>query len=421
MAEAQKNWAGNLTYSTTNIAYPDSLAAVQELVKNSSKLRVLGSRHSFNHIADSNHLLVSLKELNRVVAIDRERQTVTVEAGIRYGDMCAYLNSEGFAVHNMASLPHISVIGACSTATHGSGDKNGNLATAVSALEFVTADGEVVQLSRDKDGEQFKGAVVGLGGIGVVTKVTLDLLPRFEIRQDVYLGVPLAQVEAHFDEITASAYSVSMFTDWQGEHVNQLWLKSRVDAETPFDAQTELFGAKAAPKRYHPIESVSAESCTEQTGIVGAWHERLPHFRMEFTPSHGEELQAEYFVARKDAVAAFKAIHALRDQIAPYLMISEIRTIAADDLWMSPNYQQDSVAFHFTWKPDWASVREVLPHIEAALAPYNARPHWGKLFTMPAAHLQSLYAKLPDFRQLLMHYDPHGKFRNAFLDEYIFG
>jgi xylitol oxidase len=420
MAEKQKNWAGNYEFSTTNLHHPTSIEEIQALVKNSRKVKVLGTRHSFNHIADSNDVHISLGQFNNVVALDRERLTVTVEAGMRYGELGVYLDSEGFAVHNMASLPHITIIGAVSTATHGSGAKNGSLATAVSGLEFITGNGDVVTLSREKDGEQFNGAVVGLGGIGVVTKITLDIMPRFDMQQYIYLNLPAAQMADNWDAILDSAYSISVFTDWQSEHHAQIWLKSRVTDAIPFAEQAEYYGATRATKRYHPIGEMAADNCTEQMGIRGSWHERLSHFTMDAIANEGNDLQAEYFVSRQNALAAFKVMSELRETLAPVIAISEIRTIAADNLWMSPYYKQDSVAIHFSWQRDLPGVLQVLPLIEERLAPFEARPHWGKLFTMPAKAIQSRYERLADFRQLLSHYDPQGKFRNAFLDEYIF-
>jgi alditol oxidase len=389
------------------------------LVNRCDKLRALGTRHSFNSIADTTEDLVSLANFDRVLNLDPERRTVTVGAGIRYGELCRVLNDAGYALHNLASLPHISVAGACATATHGSGDGNGNLATAVSAMEIVTASGDVIAASRDRDGEQFDGMVVGLGAIGVVTSLTLDVVPAFDLRQDVYENLPLAQVEAHFDDITSSAYSVSLFTDWQTDKVNQVWFKRRVTNGDTVEAPPQLWEATLATSHLHPIADISAESCTEQMGIRGAWQDRLPHFRMEFTPSCGEELQSEYLIPRRHACAAFRAIQGLRDRIAPLLQISEVRTVAADNLWMSPCYKQACVAIHFTWIKDWGAVKEVLPWIEEQLAPFEARPHWGKLFTMSPVRLQSLYPKLPDFLQLQRRYDPRGKFRNAFLDTYL--
>jgi xylitol oxidase len=389
-------------------------------VSRSSKLKALGTRHSFNDIADSPEDLISLEHFDQVLELDRERHTVTVEAGIRYGQLCQWLHREGFALHNLASLPHISVAGACATATHGSGDQRGNLATAVAAMEFVTANGEIVAFSREYQPEQFQGAVVGLGGLGIVTKLTLDILPTFDMQQDVYQNLPLSQLEDHFDKLFSSAYSVSLFTNWRNANFNQVWLKRQIPYGASLEMDSQLFGATLATRQLHPIEALSAENCTEQMGIRGPWHERLPHFRMDFTPSSGEELQTEYFIPRQHAFAAFLAINQLREHIAPILQISEVRTIAADNLWMSPCYKQACVSLHFTWKKDWPAVSQVLPIIEEQLAPFNARPHWGKLFTMPPSYVQSRYEKLPEFQELLRHYDPQGKFRNAFLDKYIF-
>jgi xylitol oxidase len=421
MIQTERNWAGNIGYNAARLHSPETVEQVQELVRRCGKLKALGTRHSFNTIADTTEDLVSLEKFDRVHALDRERRTVTVGAGIRYGDLCRTLNDAGFALHNLASLPHISVAGACATATHGSGDGNGNLATAVSAMEMVTASGEVVAVSRELDGEAFDGMVVGLGAIAVVTRLTLDVVPAFDMRQDVYKNLPLAQVEAHFDDITSSAYSVSLFTDWRSDRFNQVWFKRRVTDGDAIEAPPRMWEATLATSNQHPLAEISAESCTEQMGVRGPWQHRLPHFRMEFTPSFGEELQTEYLLPRQHACAAFRAIQGARDRIAPLLQISEVRTVAADNLWMSPCYRQPSVAIHFTWIKDWDAVQVVLPEIEERLAPFQARPHWGKLFTTPAARLQSLYPKLPDFHQLLRRYDPHGKFRNAFLETYLPG
>lgn len=413
------NWAGNLEYGTKKLSTAESLERVQEFVRKEKKLKVLGTRHCFNDIANSTDQFLSLKAMDKAVMLDPDARTVTVQGGMKYGQLCPYLDSKGWAVHNLASLPHISIAGACSTATHGSGEKNGNLATAVSAIEMVDAAGNVVTLTRGKD-EPFHGAVVGLGALGVITRITLDIQPRFMMQQYVYENLPLRELKDHFDEIESSAYSVSLFTDWRNESANEVWLKARVEAGRTWDAPAEFFGAKRATRNLHPIVELSAENCTEQMGVPGPWYERLPHFRMGFTPSAGKELQSEYFLPRQHAVEAILAVQRLHDQISPHLLISEIRTIAADDLWMSPCYHRPSVTIHFTWKQDWPAVSKLLPVIEKELKPFQPRPHWGKLFTMPSEQLHSNYAKLADFVKLSQRYDPQGKFRNEFLRKHIF-
>lgn len=399
----QRNWAGNLTYSAARWHEPETPAQVQAIVAASQKLRAVGTRHCFNTIADSPEDMLSTARLNRIVGLDVTQQTVTIEGGVRYGELGVFLHERGFALHNLASLPHISVAGAVATATHGSGDHNGNLATTVVGMELVLADGTRLSVSRESHPETFDGMVVHLGALGVVTQLTLAIEPTFPIAQTAYENLPVAALEDHFDQITSAGYSVSLFTDWQSESINQVWVKSKGTVPET------LFGATRAQVERHPLANHSAQSCTPQRGVFGPWHERLPHFKLAFTPSSGAELQSEYFVDRNDALAAFHALAALRDQLAPHLMVSEIRTIAADTLWLSPHEGRDSVGFHFTWKQHIAEVLALLPVLEEALAPFRPRPHWGKVFTMhPPLD--------PRFVALAAQLDPTGKFRNAFLE-----
>jgi xylitol oxidase len=415
------NWAGNLTYSTSTLHKPAQPGEIPAWVLSRPQVKVLGTRHCFNDIADSKHEFLSLAGLNKVLALDKADGTVTVEAGIRYGELAVFLHDNGYALHNLASLPHISVAGGVATATHGSGVYNGNLSTAVVGMEFVTAAGETVHLTRQRDPDLFAGAVVHLGGIGVVTRLTLAIEPAYTVQQQVYEQLPMTQLQRHFDAIMTAGYSVSLFTDWRNQTVGEVWIKSRAGEGEEGINRFEFFGARAASRNLHPIPELGAEHCTPQLGVPGPWHERLPHFRMGFTPSSGQELQSEYFVPREHSCAAIMAVEQLHGQISPHLLISEIRCIAADELWMSPCYRQACTAIHFTWKPEWEAVHRLLPQIEAALAPYRARPHWGKLFTMPHQRLAGLYPRMPEFQQLLRKYDPGGKFRNAWLDRVIFG
>jgi alditol oxidase len=413
-AGQHENWAGNLTYSANRLYTPASVDEVRQVVKSCTRLRALGTRHSFNAIADSTQNQISLHSLDQI-SIDEKAKTVTVGAGVTYGKLAPIIDARGYALHNLASLPHISVAGAIATATHGSGLHNGNLATAVAGLELVTADGELQTFSHERDGDRFLGMVVGLGALGVVTSVTLNLLPTFQVAQSVYEHLSFDQLKNNLDAIFASGYSVSLFTDWQHHQATQVWIKRSIEPSGKNDWQPEFYDAKLATQKLHPIAGHDAEPCTEQQGIPGPWYERLPHFRINFTPSSGRELQTEYFVPRERGYEAILAVEKLRDQITPHLFITELRTIAADDLWMSTAYQRDSLAIHFTWKPEWPEVSKILPQIEKQLEPFNPRPHWAKLFTLPPAQLQAQYARLAEFQSLVKHYDPEAKFRNGFL------
>jgi xylitol oxidase len=418
IAARLKNWSGNFEFSTSNVHHPESVEQVQALVKSCKKLRVIGTRHCFNRIADSSENLVSLDRMPRLIEVDSDRKQVKISANLTYGELCPVLHQAGFALHNMASLGHITVVGACSTATHGSGVRNRTLAAAVSQIDVVTASGDLVSFTRGD--ERFNGAVVSLGGLGVIVSLTLDLQPSYEMSQHVYERLPDNQVEANFDAIVSSAYSVSMFTTWRQDFVDQVWLKRRSDDAPLQGGLTDFFGAQPATQPIHPIAELSAESCTGQLGVSGHWYERLPHFRIDAQPSAGDELQSEFFVPRAHAAEAFRAVKSISGIFQPYIMVSEIRTVAADDFWMSPYYQRDSVGFHTTWKRDVPAVMKIVPQIEAQLAPFAVRPHWGKLFTVAPETLHAAYEKLPQFQALLRDYDPEGKFRNDYLETNLF-
>jgi alditol oxidase len=418
VAHDEVNWSANYAYRAQGIARPRTVAELQELVKratDAAPLRALGTRHTFNDVADPGETgtLVNLAELPPKIEIDAERRLVTVAAGLRYGDVAVALEARGWALHNLASLPHISIAGAVATATHGSGSRNGNLSTAVAAMTFVDGSGELVTLRRgDAD---FDGAVVSFGSLGIVTELELDIVPSFEIAQTIYLGVPYKRVSEALD----LAYSASVFTDWSPESINQLWLKARVDAPVA-EASVRELGATPALHKVHMIAGVDAVATTEQFGAPGPWHARLPHFKLEFQPSAGEEIQTEYLLPRRHLQAAIEAARTLTEQITPLLLISEIRAIAADALWLSTAYSSGdddwadgAAAFHFTWKRDQAGVEAASALLEAALAPFGARPHWGKVFT-DVARVPALYPRFEEFAALVRKHDPRGVFRNDY-------
>ncbi|MDP3314679.1 MAG: FAD-binding protein [Devosia sp.] len=416
MNKISHNWSEHVAFGAASTHHPASVAEVQEIVRGADKVRVVGARHSFNHIADTAGALLSLRALPRRAEIDRAAKTVTIDGGTTYAELAPAIDAAGFALFNLPSVPDFTIVGAVSTATHGSGNHNRNLAASVAGLDIVTASGDLLTLKRgDAD---FDGAVVGLGALGVVVAMTLDLVPRFDIRQTVYRNLPFETVVENFDALMGSAYSVSLFTHWNSEFVDQAWLKDLATAPPP---GADFFGGTPAATEMSPVLGKEPYGTTGQLGSVGTWYDRLPHARIGALPTEGYEYQSEYFVAREHAPAAMQALKAVQSALHPALVVSEVRTIAGDDLWLSTNNGGDSVGFHFSMARDWPEVSKALKVIEAALAPFGPRPHWGKLFVMPAAEVRAGHPRLADFRALATRHDPTGKFRNAFLDEFVFG
>jgi xylitol oxidase len=405
------NWAGNIRFGAERVHRPTTLAQLQDVVGSAPRVRPLGTGHSFNPIADSRHDLVTIMDLPEECDIDSTRRIARVAGGMRYGDVAARLQSAGWALPNLGSLPHISVAGACATGTHGSGDGNGCLATSVVGLELVTAAGELAGV------DDPAGAAVGLGALGVVTHLSLGLVPTFNIAQYVYEGVALPADLDVVDELFGAGYSVSLFTRWSAPTDNQVWLKRRADDDA-VTARMWLGGTLADGPR-HPIAGMPAEFCTPQLGQPGPWLERLPHFRPQFNPSAGDELQSEYLIPRERAVDALNALSAIGERIAAVLHVSELRTVAGDELWMSPAYRRDSLAVHFTWIKDTEAVAPVMAAVEERLWPLEARPHWGKLWAAPMASVAARYDRLGDFAALVRRHDPTGTFTNPFLDSLI--
>ncbi|WP_428964185.1 FAD-binding protein [Micromonospora fluostatini] len=405
----RRNWAGNVRYTARRYHRPTSLDELRRLVAGSTRLRAVGSGHSFNTLGDTAGDLVTLAGLPPTLRLDPERRTVTVAAALRYGDVATRLHAQGYALANLASLPHISVAGAVATGTHGSGPANGNLATAVAGLELVTADGDLLRVDRHTGGDEFAGMVVGLGALGVVTEVTLDVVPAFEVRQYVHHDLPRDALDAAL----SAAYSVSAFTDWRSPRFGQVWRKQLAARPAP---PPDWLGTTAADGPRHPVPGMPAENCTAQLGEPGPWHERLPHFRLGFTPSNGDELQSEYHLPRAAAAGALAALDPVADRIAAVLQVCELRTVAADRLWLSPNHGRDSVAVHFTWVGDPVAVAPVVAEVERRLAPFGPRPHWGKVFRLDPASIAATYPRWGDFAALLARLDPAGTFRTDLLD-----
>jgi xylitol oxidase len=415
MAAAEHNWSGNYAYRAAAIHHPASRDELAALLAGAPSIRALGSRHSFTAIGDAGELVV-LDQLGDEISFDHDRATVSVPAITTYAELADALNAQGRALANMASLPHICVAGAIATGTHGSGERLGNLATAVRGLELVTSSGELLTVqAEDPD---FAGTVVGLGALGVVTRVTLANEPAYDVSQQVYEQMEWSAVFAHFDELQATGDSVSIFHLCDAERTEQVWVKRREPAPP---GVPKLFGAPAATRPLHPVLGGDPVNCTPQLGEVGAWSERLPHFRSGFLPSSGEEIQSEAFVPREHAIPAIQAVNALAAEIRPLLLISELRTIAADALWMSPHFGRDTLALHFTWRRDQAAVDRVVARIEAALAPFEVRSHWGKVTGLRAADAAARHPRLADFLDLRERLDHRRALVNDWLRDHVLG
>ncbi|MER6567610.1 FAD-binding protein [Streptomyces sp. NPDC001093] len=406
------NWARTVTYTAREFHRPRTLDALAALVARSERVRVLGSGHSFNRIADPgpDGVLLSTAGLPRVIEVDTAARTVRVAGGVRCAELARAVHAHGLALPNMASLPHISVAGSVATGTHGSGVDNGPLASAVREVEMVVADGTARTTGRDD--ARFDGVVTSLGALGVVTALTLDLEPAYEVEQRVYTELPLRSLD--FEAVSAAGYSVSLFTDWREPGFRQVWVKRRTDRPA-----VDFPWAEPARVPLHPVPGMPAGNCTEQLGVPGPWHERLPHFRAEFTPSSGEEIQSEYLLPRSAALDALHAIDGIRETVAGVLQTCEVRTVAADTQWLSPAHGRDSVALHFTWVRDETAVLPVVRRLEEVLDPFDPRPHWGKVFQIPSAALRRRYPRLYDFSRLAESVDPSGTFANAFVRDHL--
>jgi len=402
-----QNWSKNVEFNDKSYLQPTSLVELQELIRTNPKVRARGTAHCFNEIANTSSVAVNLAKMPRVIDVSSESSSVKVSAGLTYGELAPELHNQGWALNNLASLPHISIAGSISTGTHGSGIQNQNLPNQVLSFDMVTAEGELRHINRTNPA--FNALVVGLGLGGIVYQYELRIEPTFEVRQVIYPEIPLDVLQRNFDQIMGTAYSVSYFTDWSSAQVGNLWCKFR-DSEVIPDS---IGGSAKADTKYHPIASVDPVACTEQSEVPGDWHERLPHFKLEFTPSVGEEIQTEFFVDRKDSAAAIEAVSQLGAEITPLLWITELRTFAADNLWLSGAFERDCLAIHFTWKK-LDAIYPVIEKVEAALRPFNYRPHWGKVFTADATYLKSVYPKMGEFQALVQALDPTSKFENSF-------
>ncbi|MGC5172778.1 D-arabinono-1,4-lactone oxidase [Microbacterium sp. DT81.1] len=390
-------WAETYRFTASTLHRPSSMGELRGVITSGTRVRALGTRHSFTDLADSAEL-VSLERLIIEPVLDANRREVRVSAAMTYGALAAWLEHRGWALQNLASLPHISIGGAVMTATHGSGLANGSLSAAVRALELVTGDGQVLRI--DDTDPRLAGVVVSLGAVGVVTRLSLAIVPSYRLRQQTFAVARWADLVHDVPALMSSAYSVSIFTDWLDRH--ELLIKSR---EGDADAADHVGSALT--------DLPDTENVTPRRGVWGPWSERLAHFRMDARPSVGAEIQTEYLVDIRDSEAAMEAVRRISEPFAPHLFVSEIRAVAADDRWLSMAYGRDSLSIAHTWKRHPEAVASALPVLERALEPFSPRPHWGKVFS-PLFDVTPLYPQMDAFRSLAGELDPGGVFRNGF-------
>ena len=413
---AEFNWSENIEYRSVELRRPSSTEELQTLVAGASKVKALGTRHSFNRVADTDGLHVCLDQLDLDVSVDLEAMTATIPGSWSYSEVGKALDDAGVALKNMGSLPHISLAGATATGTHGSGSSNQILAAEISSIEMVTAEGSLTTI--DNAMPEFNAVAVGLGAFGVITTMTLDVVPAYQMRQDIYRVTSWDAFLKNLEEVMASAYSVQVHADFSSPDIRAIWQKSLVQTSDDGESVlTEVPATRWGAERLD-IDEIDPGRITRL--IPGPWHERLPHFTPESSPSlGGDELQTEYFVDRSDAVDALNALREMGERIDAHLHGSEIRTVAADEIWLSPTTGRDCLTIGLTWKKHPAEVQALLPDIEAALAPFAPTAHWGKLFAFGRDELEAQYERLDDFVSLAKQMDPAGKFSNRFLQRLL--
>lgn len=411
------NWAGTIAYEARERYAPTSVEQVQQLVRDAAaagrRVRVVGTRHTFNDLTDTDGVHLSLRDLPRVLRLTPEGDGVVIDGGATYTEVNRFLAQHDRALANLASLPHITVAGAIATATHGSGDAQPSLASAVRSLTHVTPTGALHTISRGEPG--FERYPVHLGLFGPVVELTLDVVPAFTVATTVYEGLSYDVAVEHLDELTHDLYSFSLAPNWADGGRSLLFAKRLAGQAAPH----EWFGATAARSPRHPSPGADTAAVTEQLGAAGPSSKRLTHFRSEFEPSVGDEIQSEYLVPRRHARAALRALPDFSGVFAQLAHSMEIRTVAGDDLPASPFHAGDTLAVHVTWRRDPARVAAFLPQLESALEAFDARPHWGKAFVTSPERLRQLFPRLPEVDDEARRHDPDGVFRNRWIERVV--
>lgn len=403
------NWGGNLAFEQAEVVKPKTISELAEMVR-VNKVRPVGTLHSFSPIAKGEGLLMSTANLAIKPELDSDRSVVRFGAAMRFGELALFLEQNGFALRNMGSLPHISVAGAAATGTHGSGDKNQILSSSLTSFSYLNHEGELIKV--EKQDPLFEAFRLGLGAYGIWVEAELSIVPSFQIRQDIFLEIPWSYFLEDPSRLTSAGYSVSLFGKWGTSTISQTWVKSEVE-----DPRAGVPIAAIAPEQNSKRELADGvgDNLTEQGGKPGPWLHRLPHFRLDASPSAGNEIQTEYFFTRDKIAHAIEAVHSVAGKINPVLIISEIRSIAQDDAWLSPMRRGDSIALHFTWKNEPELVDIAVQELEKVLAPMEPIPHWGKVHHFTQSDLERAHPMLSKAREQFENADPSGKFSSDYL------
>lgn len=403
------NWSENFTFEATGVERPKTIAQLQDVVAAAPRAKAVGTRHCFTRIADSpGGVLVDTSGLDVGVTVDHDTMTATVPAGWSYSKIVAELEAQGVALPNLASLPHVSIAGATATGTHGSGDTNQVMAACMSGIELVDGEGELRTI--DSGHPDLKALSVGLGAFGIFTTLTVDVEPSYLVQGAYFRETSWQNLLDNLDDVMASAYSVNLHAAYSDTNVRGIWSKYRLEGSEPLDLPDELFGMTRVEGQLTPGKNTIINE-------PGPWSERLAHFTPESAPSaEGDELQTEYFVDRKHGAAAINALRKMGADLDPHLHGTEIRTVASDDLWLSPCYRRETLSLGMTWRKHEPEVRALLPRMEEALAPFEARPHWAKLFAYDRSALLDQFEHLDATLTLAESYDPNGTFNNPYLE-----
>jgi FAD-linked oxidoreductase len=396
------------------IESPKTLAELQRLVAAAAKVRVAGTGHSFMPLCATDGLLLSLSDLEGALTVAEDGKSVWVPAGWPIGKLTDALWALGFSLINQGDIDKQAIAGAVCTATHGTGRTLGSLATAAEGFRIVTADGSLVECDRDHEPELFEAARLSLGMLGVVVGIRMKVLPAYRLKE-TQRRQSLAKTLAEWDALADGHRHVEFWQFPYSDHVTLKILDVVDEGESPdpgefedtvFQAVCDLVAVwpRTAPTLNRMLTRAIRSS--ERAGPAGRIFPSERGVRFE---------EMEYEIPAENGPAALKAaIGLVRDARWPIIFPFEYRTVAADDIWISPMNGRDciSISFHQYAKMPW---REAFAGVEQVFQQAGGRPHWAKRHTLASADVLALYADAPKWGAARKRADPGGKFLNGHL------